>query len=136
MAIKLLLDTNGYAAFKKGQPEVIEIIKQATLIGLNSIILGELLGGFRVGQREVQNRAELKLFLASPRVQIFPITMSTAEQYAQVYAELRQKGRPIPTNDMWIAASALEHDVRLLTFDHHFSQITGLKMGQQVVDFE
>jgi len=68
-------------------------------------------------------------------VDVLPVTAKTADSYALVYAGLRRKGQPIPTNDLWIAASALELGAALLTRDAHFSQIDGLRCGQRVEDF-
>ena len=102
---------------------------------LNSVVLGELLGGFAAGTREPKNRAELARFLDSPRVEVLPITAQTADSYALVYASLRRRGQPIPTNDLWIAASALEHGAGLLTRDAHFAQIDSLRCGQRLDDF-
>jgi tRNA(fMet)-specific endonuclease VapC len=98
-------------------------------------VLGELLGGFAAGMREPKNRAELARFLESPRVEVLPITAETADSYALVYTGLRRKGQPIPTNDLWIAASALEHGAALLTRDAHFTKIDGLRCGQRLDDF-
>src|SRR5881397_1392550 len=100
----ILLDTNAYAAFKQGQPDAVEIVQRATRLALSSTVLGELLAGFVVGSREAKNRAELQQFLGSDRVHILPVDDGTATYYATVYRILRSKGRPIPTNDMWIAA--------------------------------
>ena len=75
----------------------------------DSIVLGERLCGFAVGTREAENRQELEQFLASERVHQLVIVAATAAQYAGVYRELRRRGRLMPTNDMWIAASALQH---------------------------
>jgi predicted nucleic acid-binding protein len=74
-------------------------------------------------------------FLDSPRVELVPVTAQTADSYALVYSRLRCKGQPIPTNDLWIVASALEHGAALLTRDAHFGQIEGLRCGQQLEDF-
>ena len=131
----ILLDTNAYTAFMLGEPEVLEALAHAERLYLNSIVLGELLGGFAAGTRESRNRAELARFLDSPRVDVLAITAQTADSYALVYAGLRRKGQPIPTNDLWIAASALEHGTALLTRDAHFSQIDGLRCGQRLEDF-
>lgn len=98
--MRILLDTNAYSAFKLGEPEAISVIQHAPLIGINSIVLGELYSGFAAGKREVENRRELKRFLDSPRVVLPPITASTADYYARVYLDLKRQGRPIPTNDM------------------------------------
>jgi tRNA(fMet)-specific endonuclease VapC len=131
----ILLDTNAYTAFMLGAAEVIEVIAHADRLFLTPIVLGELLGGFAAGTREPKNRAELARFLDSPRVEVLGVTAQTADSYALVYAGLRRKGQPIPTNDLWIAASALEHGAALLTRDAHFSHIDGLRSGQRLDDF-
>lgn len=131
----ILLDTNAYTAFMLGDAAVVEVVAHAERIYLNSIVLGELLGGFAAGTREAKNRAELARFLDSPRVEVVPVTAQTADSYALLYSGLRRKGQPIPTNDLWIAASALEHGAALLTRDAHFAQIDGLRCGQQLEDF-
>lgn len=64
-----------------------------------------------------------------------PSTAATADLYALVYAVLRRKGQPIPTNDLWIAASTLEHGASLLTLDAHFQHIDGLRTGKRLEDF-
>jgi predicted nucleic acid-binding protein len=136
VAIKeILLDTNAYVAFKRNRTDAIEIIRQAPLIGINSIVLGELLAGFAVGTHETINKQELKRFLSSKRVKVFFTDDATAEYYAVVYRNLRQKGRPIPTNDMWIAATALQHDLAVFTYDGHFQAVDGIMVGYQLPDF-
>jgi len=131
----ILLDTNAYTAFMLGATEVVDVVAHADRLYLNSIVLGELLGGFAAGTREPKNRAELARFLDSPRVEVLPITADTADSYALIYAGLRRRGHPIPTNDLWIAASAMEHGAALLTRDAHFSHIDGLRCGQRLGDF-
>jgi predicted nucleic acid-binding protein len=95
---------------------------------LTPVVLGELLGGFAAGAHERQNR-ELAAFLSSPREWVAPVDGTTAEHYGVVYASLRAAGKPVPTNDMWIAASALQHGLRLFTFDAHFRSVPGLVVG-------
>ena len=131
----ILIDTNAYTAFKLGDATVVEVIAHAERIYVNSIVLGELLGGFAAGTREAKHRAELARFLGSPRVEVLPVAEQTADSYSLVYASLRRKGQPIPSNDLWIAASALEHGAALLTRDAHFAQIEGLRCGQRLEDF-
>jgi tRNA(fMet)-specific endonuclease VapC len=126
----LMLDTSAYSAFKRGHPEAIDALRQASSILMPSIVLGELLAGFEVGGRREENRRELVEFQHSPRVRIVQITEDTAERYARIYAHLRTAGRPVPTNDLWIAASAMEHGAELLTTDRHF-----LDVPQVVVRF-
>ncbi len=131
----LALDTNAYTAFKRGDAEVLAALRQANTILVSATVLGELLAGFAAGSREADNREELSRFLASPRVQVTPSSAATADLYAVVYAALRRKGAPIPSNDLWIAASALEHGAALLSFDAHFRQIDGLRVGTRLADF-
>jgi len=131
----ILIDTNGYAAFKKGIPDAVEIIRCMPLIGISIVVLGELLGGFAFGKREKANREELNRFLESERAVIFGADDNTAEYYAKVYKNLRQKGCPIPTNDMWIAATALQHDLAIFTYDAHFQYADGIVSGTALSDF-
>lgn len=131
----ILLDTNAYTAFKRGEPAVVAVLQHAPSLLLSTTVLGELLAGFAAGQKEAANRAELTQFMASPRVKTVPVTLATADLYALVYAALRRKGKPIPTNDLWIAASGLEHGAALLTLDAHFQAIDGLRVGACLEDF-
>lgn len=131
----LLIDTNAYTAFMLGEPATVEVLAHADRIVVNSIVLGELLAGFSAGTRAARNRSELSRFLSSPRVARVAVGDQTADSYALVYAALRRKGRPIPTNDLWIAASALEHGCALLTRDAHFGAIDGLRCGWRLEDF-
>ncbi|MEM1168889.1 MAG: type II toxin-antitoxin system VapC family toxin [Cyanobacteria bacterium P01_H01_bin.35] len=136
MEIKpILLDTNAYTAFKRNVSDSVEIIKNSPLIGLNSVILGELLGGFAVGTKEAVNRSELQQFLSIEKVKVFVIDTDTAEYYAIVYRGLRTKGNPIPTNDIWIAATALQHNLGLFSYDKHFQAVDGLVIGTCLSDF-
>lgn len=131
----ILIDTNAYSAFKRGDSAVLAVLQHAPAILLSATVLGELLGGFAAGQKESANRAELAQFINTPRVRVVPVTAATADLYALVYAALRRKGQPIPTNDLWIAASSLEHGAALLTLDAHFQSIDGLRAGSRLEDF-
>lgn len=132
---KILLDTNAYAAFKRNQPDIIDVIRHADVIGLNPIVIAELLSGFALGSKEKQNREEFRTFLSSSRIKIYPITDETAAFYAKIYPGLRKKGTPIPTNDIWIAASALEHGCAICTLDGDFQNINGLMTGASLAEF-
>lgn len=132
----VMLDTNAYTAFKLGSAEALEIIQLAPSLAINITVLGELLAGFAVGSREAQNRAELQQFLASPRVQLRLVDEYTSQFYARVYQGLKHKGKPIPTNDMWIAASALQHGDVLFSADKHFQYVEGLVVGATVEALE
>lgn len=130
----ILLDTNAYAAFKKSNKDVVEVIQYAEEIAISPIVLGELCVGFDGGKIAKQNKAELQQFLESTRVKIYPITYDTAIFYSQVFLSLKKKGRPIPTNDIWIAAQALEQGCVLCTFDAHFQEIDGLIIGNTSIE--
>lgn len=129
------LDTNAYTAFKRGDEQIVSVLQHAPTIIVCVTVLGELLGGFAAGQRESNNRSELTQFLNTPRVKVVPGTTATADLYALVYAALRSKGQPIPANDLWIAASCMEHGAALLTLDAHFKNIDGLRAGARLDDF-
>ena len=90
------------------------------------MVAGELLPGFRLGTRLKKNMAELDAFLENPYVSLVPVTLTTADRFARIAAALRAKGRPIPTNDIWIAAHAMEAGAELLSFDAHFGAVDGL----------
>lgn len=120
---ELLLDTSGYSAFKQGLKEALETIRYADRVFLNAIVLGELFAGFDRGKLREANRKELKEFLQHPTVSVLPITEETAERYSFIYRDLKDRGSPIPTNDLWIAASVMEAGAGLLTADRHFLKV-------------
>jgi tRNA(fMet)-specific endonuclease VapC len=104
---RILIDTNAYAAFKRNDPLAREVIRSSEHIGINMVVLGELYSGFKGGSREARNRKELAQFLDSPRVDAILIDEETAEFYAKIYWDLKKKGKPIPSSDIWVAASAM-----------------------------
>ncbi|MEK6599345.1 MAG: type II toxin-antitoxin system VapC family toxin [Deltaproteobacteria bacterium] len=123
---RILADTNDYAAFKKNEAAAVAAFRSVEYIGINIIVLGELFSGFKGGSKEAQNRRELEQFLASPRVDVVLPDEETAEFYAKIYWDLKKKGKPVPTNDIWVAASAMRHGLSLFTYDDHFNIISGL----------
>ena len=136
MAVRgIALDTNAYVAFKQGEEEAVDILRHVPLIGISSVVLGELLAGFAAGTRETTNKRELERFLASDRVQLFPIDRVTAEHYATVYRKLRRKGHPIPTNDMWLAATALQHGLAVFSYDEHLRAVDDLIASTDLMAF-
>lgn len=124
--MKLLLDTNAYSALFRGDERVVERVRRAEEVVLSAIVVGELLFGFRNGSRYERNRNDLHEFLRSPYVSLLPVGMVTAERFGRVAASLKAKGKPLPTNDIWIAAHALESGADLLSFDRHFAEVDGL----------
>lgn len=127
---RMMLDTSAYSAFLRGHPEVKRALQLADEIYLTPVILGELLVGFMRGKHRKKNQWELQQFLASPRVSMMHLDEDTAERYAVILNALWKAGAPIPTNDIWIAASAMQHGCRLLTTDAHYQ-----KVGQIIVEY-
>jgi len=125
---QLLIDTNIYSYALKGDDNVVEVLKKAEKIGFSVISIGELLSGFKGGGREKKNREELETFLDSPRVVVYSVNEDTSEFYAEILHNLRKIGRPVPTNDIWIAAVAFQNGLRLFTKDTHFKEISGLSL--------
>jgi tRNA(fMet)-specific endonuclease VapC len=121
--MRVLLDTNAYSAFMRGHPEVVRLVRGSQEVLLSAVVAGELLYGFRCGSRFARNLEE---FAANAFVRVVPVTMTTADRFARIAAALRARGKPIPTNDIWIAAQAMESGAELLSFDDHFSAIDGL----------
>ena len=123
---KILIDTNIYSLALRGNSDVTATLRQVTHIGISAISIGELLSGFKGGRREQENRRELGQFLDSPRTCLYPLDENTAEYYSSVLNQLKERGTLIPTNDIWIGATAFQHGLPLFTFDKHFSYIAGL----------
>ena len=123
---KALIDTNIYSLAMKGESSVVEILRQIDVIGISTISIGELYSGFPNGRWEAENKAELSFFLDSPRVVVHGIDVETAEFYALILNNLKKAGTPIPTNDIWIAAVAVQHGYKLFTKDKHFNAVQGL----------
>ena len=123
-----LLDTNAYSAWKRGHTGAMEIVRRSDQLILSAIVAGELLFGFDQGSRQAQNLRELQEFLDRPQVHFLPVSYVTADRFARVASALRRRGTPIPTNDMWIAAHALESAADLVSFDRHFENIDGLAL--------
>jgi predicted nucleic acid-binding protein len=120
---KVMMDTSAYVAFLRNSPGVKEAVQQSDEIVFNPVVLGELLAGFMMGRNEKRNRAILRDFLSSPRVIIAEIDEETSERYAVIVQSLRMKGTPIPSNDLWIAASAMQHGLKVLTTDRHYLEV-------------
>ena len=120
---RILLDTSAYSAMRRGDERLRAPIQDASEAFLTPVVLGELLFGFLGGGLEPRNRTLLREFVESPRVAVLPLDDETAERYAAIRDYLRQQGTPLPVNDLWIAASAAQHGLRLLTLDDHFKRV-------------
>ena len=125
---RIVLDTNAYVALRRGDVRVLEAIEKAEHVYLPVFVSGELLYGFKLGGRELANRRELEAFMAEPEVRSLHTTAETADVFAGVKARLRRQGRPIPDNDLWVAALCLETGSTLVSFDSHFGHVDGLRI--------
>ncbi len=128
--MKVLLDTNAYTALFRGHKGVAARVRRAEQVLISVIVAGELLFGFRNGSRYEANRTELEDFIASPYVALLPVTLVTSDRFGRIAASLRRKGRPLPTNDIWIAAHAMESGAELISFDRHFDEVDGIAWVQ------
>ncbi|MCX7026004.1 MAG: type II toxin-antitoxin system VapC family toxin [Spirochaetes bacterium] len=124
--MRLLIDSNAYSNFKRGKTATVEALARADEILIPVPVLGELRVGFKGGSNAAKNLLELEEFLESPRVVVQSLGEDTSIRYAEIYASLKSAGTPIPTNDLWIAALALETGSILLSGDTRFDAVPGL----------
>ena len=129
-----LLDTNHWSAIQRNDPVVIahmQSLPEEARIFMPVIVQGELLVGIELGASEAKRERLQQLYeqVVAQAADVLPITPEIAEWYARIFAQLRRKGKPIPTNDIWIAAIALAHGLILVTSDEHFQHIDGLQVA-------
>jgi tRNA(fMet)-specific endonuclease VapC len=124
--MRIALDTNRYTDLCRGDTSVIETVETAGEVWLPFIVVGELRAGFAVGTQGPRNESVLRRFLLRPRTEILYADEQTTHHYANIYRQLRAQGTPIPTNDMWIAALALQHSLVLCARDAHFDTLPQL----------
>jgi tRNA(fMet)-specific endonuclease VapC len=128
---KILLDTNAYAAYLRGEAVVLGALGEADRVLVSVFVLGELLAGFKAGAREKHNREFLARFLKKSTVEVLRAGEETSEYFALVKHALGKGGTPIPINDVWIAAHALEAGATLVTYDSHFARVPGLRLWDE-----
>jgi tRNA(fMet)-specific endonuclease VapC len=121
----VILDTNGLSALADGDLTVEPVLRAATEIAVPVIVLGE----FRYGVRQSRDRRRYERWLAEsiPSWRVLTVDEETAERYAEIRVALKRTGRPIPANDLWIAALARQHALPLLSRDRHFDFVARLK---------
>ncbi len=132
--MRIVIDTNRYRDFTEGIPEVVKRFRAAEQICLPFVALAELRAGFLAGtsgarrssRAGAQNARVLTAFLNRPRVKVLWPDEQTTHQYARLWNQLRSQGTPIPTNDLWIAALAVQHDLLLDSRDSHFDRLPQL----------
>ena len=122
----MALDTNRYVDLCRGVPEVITVLETAESVLLPFVVVGELRAGFAVGSRGPTNERTLRRFLMRTGIDILFADEQTTHHYANVYRQLRAQGTPIPSNDLWIAALVLQHDLALYARDQHFVHLPQL----------
>ncbi|MGA2532505.1 MAG: type II toxin-antitoxin system VapC family toxin [Candidatus Aminicenantales bacterium] len=129
---KVLLDTNAYVRFLAGDEKVLACVARAERVYMSVFVLGELFAGFRAGAKEKKNREILERFLAKPSVSVLDGTRETAEYFGMIKAALKKAARPIPIDDVWIAAQAMETGAVLATYDSHFLAVPGLRTWDEM----
>jgi predicted nucleic acid-binding protein len=120
----LILDTNALSAFIDGEPALEGRLAAASQVAIPVIVLGE----FRYGIAGSRHRAKYEAWLTDhlPAFEILAVTEPTTQVYTRVRTALKKAGRPIPANDAWIAALAIQHRLPVLTRDEHFDVVPGL----------
>ncbi len=121
--MRVALDTNRYVDLCKGVVETIALLEEADAIMLPCVVLGELRAGFAHGRRQAENERVLRRFLMKEDVRVLFADDQTTHHYASVFRQLRRQGTPIPTNDMWLAALVLQHNLVLHGRDKHFDHL-------------
>ena len=124
--MKVCLDTNAYSNLRRGNVKILELLNESEEIIVPAAAYAELIYGFIRGERFAENESELNSFLSEDRVTLHSATPSIAERWAYVKAILARTGTPIPDNDIWIAATALETGARIISYDRHFDSVGGL----------
>lgn len=128
MAGKVILDTNIVVALFKGNPDVHERLEQHTNVLISAVVLGELYFGAQNSSRLNKHLRQINRFLT--RVAVLESNAETAYEYGLIRSELQSKGRPLPENDIWIAATARQHDFTLVSRDQHFAEVENLHWEQ------
>ena len=127
-----MLDSSSYSELMRGDSRVVDIVRSAEEIVMPAVVVAELLYAFRQGRRTEQHVAQLRSFLDRPYVSFVPVGPVTADRYARIMESLRAKGIQIPTNDVWIAAHAMETGADLVSADRnygHIEQIAWVSVG-------
>jgi tRNA(fMet)-specific endonuclease VapC len=124
--MRAALDTNRLTDLFRGDAELAGLLALCDEVWLPLVALGEMKAGFHGGRQQQRNEGLLQRFLSRPTAGVLLPGLSTPEYYARLFVQLKRAGTPIPDNDLWIAALALEHDLVLITRDRHFDCIPQL----------
>ncbi len=123
---KLVVDTNAFIAYRSGIPAAVELLNGADVLFLPVIVYGELLYGAANSSQSKNNLEAVELFAAHSV--LVPVDDQVARHYAEVRIALKKTGKPIPENDLWIAAICKKLDLPLITQDEHFNFVVGLRV--------
>jgi tRNA(fMet)-specific endonuclease VapC len=129
---KVLLDTNAYTNYLLGDETILRALSQTDIVYMSVFVIAELYFGFKGGSKELKNKELLKQFLNKPSVEIIDATVDTSDIFADIKYKLKKAGTPIPLNDVWIGAHAIETGAVLITYDQHFDKIAGLRLWDYV----
>jgi tRNA(fMet)-specific endonuclease VapC len=124
--MRVAIDTNRYVDLCKGVAETVAILETATEVIVPYVVVAELRAGFLLGRRQVENERSLSRLLLKDGVEVVYPDDQTTHHYASVFRQLRKQGTPIPTNDMWLAALVLQHNLALHARDKHFDHLPQL----------
>ena len=125
---KILLDTNAYTNYLKGDKMVFEFLANSDIVYISVFVAGELFAGFRGGSRFRYNKMNFDKFLRKSTVEVLNTSETTADIFGQLKDTLKRAGTPLPINDIWIAAHAIETGSVLITYDTHFANLPGLRL--------
>jgi predicted nucleic acid-binding protein len=129
---QIFLDTNALSQYFEDDPQILEEVKISHLVNISVVTIGEIVYGFLKGNRFDKNNAILNKFLTNQYVNIVKINKEIAYLYAQIFFQNRKNGIPVPINDIWIAASAIETNSTLITYDKHFLKIPKVKLWKKL----
>lgn len=129
MLPRVALDTNRLTDLLRGDITLAEHLEICEEVWIPLVVLGEIKAGFHGGNQPQRNDLLLRKLLGKPTFNVLMPTRETAEYYARIYVQLKRTGHPVPDNDLWIAALALEHDLTLVTRDRHFEKIPQLMLA-------
>ena len=124
--MRVAIDTNCYVDLCRGVAETVQVLETADALVVPFVVLAELRAGFAHGRKQAENERVLRLLLLKDGVHVLFPDEQTTHHYAAVFRQLRKQGTPIPTNDMWLAALVLQHNLGLHARDKHFDHLPQL----------
>ncbi|MDP2998079.1 MAG: type II toxin-antitoxin system VapC family toxin [Bryobacterales bacterium] len=127
--MRVLLDTSRLIDAFRGEAEIVKTLERAAEVWIPFVALAEIKAGFLGGGRPGENEGLLHAFLRLPGVGVLFADSETTDVYARLFLQLRKAGTPIPTNDLWIASLAVQHQLVLLSRDEHFRKVPQVSTG-------